>query len=66
MSENEIYQPWVCPNKDCLGYGDTVPSDYEKCFLCNQRLVHYSEIPHEDLNSFVRRVLEHRGNLTTP
>jgi hypothetical protein len=55
----ETYQPFVCPKKECMGYGDTVPSDYGRCFICYTPLVHFSEIPYEDINPFVRRVMEH-------
>lgn len=60
MSEIKTYQPEVCPNKNCYGYGDTVPSDYGRCFLCRKPLIHYSQIPYEDVIPFVRRVLEHQ------
>jgi hypothetical protein len=66
MSKIKVYEPWVCSNKECMGYGDTVPAEYNRCFLCFKPLVHYSEIPYEDIVPFVRRVLEDRGNLVKP
>lgn len=63
MPEIKRYDPWVCPNKDCYGYGDTVPSDYGRCFICFKPLVHYSQVPYEDVISFVRRVLEHQHKM---
>ncbi len=52
------YEPDVCPNKECFGYGDTVPAEHNKCFVCHTELVHYSRIPFDDLNDFVQRMLE--------
>lgn len=57
MPKITIYQPYVCPNEECLGYGDTVPAEYGKCFLCYTPLVLFSKIPYDHLNSFVRRIL---------
>jgi hypothetical protein len=58
MPEISTYQPQVCPNEKCMGYGDTVPIDRGRCFLCQTLMAPYSEIPYEHVNPFVRRVLE--------
>lgn len=53
------YEPDVCPNEECLGYGDSVPAEHNRCMICHHHMVHYSEIPYEDVNEFVRRCIEH-------
>ena len=54
------YNPEVCPQIWCLGYGDSVPAQYGRCFLCNTPVVNYTEIPYKDVDPSVRRVLERK------
>lgn len=65
MLNHRAYEPEVCPNKSCLGYGDTVPAlgIRGRCFLCHTALVHYTEIPYDDIDVFVRKALEYHQRI---
>lgn len=58
-----MYAPQVCPNENCMGFGDDTPAEYGRCFLCNTLQVPYSQLPYNKLDPFVRRCLEHYYNL---
>lgn len=49
---------YVCGNKNCIAYGDDVPTpDGRKCCFCNRALLPWDQVPYEHLHNVIKQQL---------